>query len=197
MHYPKTLAAIAHKEVLVNRTGIIFFGIISGIILTALSAFVRVPLPFTPVPLTLQTLMVVLLGAVLGKKYGTITQMSYVLIGILGAPIFTGASFGLMQLAGPTGGYLIGFIAAAYLVGKLIPKTNSVSFLRIFSMMVIGSIPILLFGTIQLFFLMQLSWKQAFIIGFLPFIPGDIIKSFIAAGIYHRIQSRCEIFKSV
>lgn len=196
MHYPKTLEAIAHKEVLVNRTAVVFFGIVSGIILTALSAFVRIPLPFTPIPLTLQTLIVVLLGAVLGRKYGAITQASYVLIGILGAPIFIGASFGLMHLAGPTGGYLIGFIATAYLVGKLIPRTNSVSFLRIFSMMVIGSIPILLFGTIQLFFLMHLTWKQAFVIGFLPFIPGDILKSFIAAGIYHRIQNRCSIFRS-
>jgi biotin transport system substrate-specific component len=197
MNYTKTKDLVLHKEVLANKTAVVFFGIITGITLTALSAFVRIPLPFTPVPLTLQTMMVVFLGAVLGKKYGAITQASYVLIGILGAPIFTGASFGLMQLAGPTGGYLVGFIATAYLVGKLIPKTNSVSFLRIFSMMVIGSIPILLFGTIHLSFLMHLNWNQAFIIGFLPFIPGDIIKSIIAAGIYHRIQTRCEIFKSV
>jgi biotin transport system substrate-specific component len=197
MNYTKTLDTLAHKEVLVNKTAIVFFGIIAGITLTALSAFVRIPLPFTPVPLTLQTMVVVLLGATLGRKYGAITQASYVLIGILGAPIFTGASFGLMHLAGPTGGYLVGFIATAYLVGKLLPKTNSVSFLRIFSMMVIGSIPILLFGTIQLSFLMHLSWDQAFLIGFLPFIPGDIIKSIIAAGIYYRIQNRCQIFKSV
>lgn len=195
MNYSRTWDRLAKKEVIANRTAAIFFSIVSGITLTALSAFVRIPLPFTPVPITLQTMMVVLLGAVLGRKYGAITQASYVLIGILGAPIFTGAPFGLMHLAGPTGGYLIGFIAAAYLVGKLIPKTNAASYIQILSAMLIGSIVILILGTIQLAILMHLSWNQAFIAGFLPFIPGDVVKSIIAAGIYYRIQPRCLIFK--
>lgn len=195
MNHTKTWDTLAHKKVLVNKTAIVFIGIITGITLTALSAFVRIPLPFTPIPLTLQTMVVLLLGAALGKKYGAITQASYVLIGILGAPIFTGASFGLMHLAGPTGGYLIGFIAATYLVGKLIPKANPVSYIQILGAMLVGSIVILLLGTIQLSILMHLSWNQAFIAGFLPFIPGDVVKSIIAAGIYYRIQPRCLIFK--
>jgi biotin transport system substrate-specific component len=62
--------------------------------------------------------------------------------------------------------------------------------------MLIGSVVILLFGTIQLSFLMHLSWNQALIAGFLPFIPGDIVKSIIAAGIYYRIQSKCTVFRS-
>ena len=199
MYISKTynwLTEVTHKEILVNKTAIVFFGIITGITLTALSAFVRIPLPFTPVPLTLQTLVVLLLGAALGRKYGTVTQASYILLGAIGMPIYAGASFGLMHLAGPTGGYLIGFIAAAYLIGKLIPKTHSVSFIKIFGVMLLGSIVILLLGTIQLSILLHLSWHQAFIAGFLPFIPGDIIKSIIAARIYHRIQNRCIIFNN-
>lgn len=199
MYISKTynwLTEVTHKEILVNKTAVIFFGIITGITLTALSAFVRIPLPFTPVPLTLQTLVVLLLGAALGRKYGTVTQASYVLLGSIGMPIFAGASFGFAHLAGPTGGYLIGFIAAAYLVGKLIPKSGNASYIRIFSAMLIGSSIILLLGTIQLALVMHLRWNQAILAGLLPFIPGDIIKSIIAAGIYHRIQNRCIIFNN-
>jgi biotin transport system substrate-specific component len=199
MNYSKTWDILAKKEVLANRTAIIFFGIISGITLTALGAFVRIPLPFTPVPLTLQTFFVLLLGAALGRKYGTVTQASYILLGAIGLPIYASASFGLMHLAGPTGGYLIGFIAAAYLVGKLInvgsrTPSKHLGFIRILGAMILGSSIILLLGTFQLAFVMHLSWKQAVIAGFLPFIPGDMIKSILAAGIYHKIQNRWGVF---
>ncbi|MDI6784720.1 MAG: biotin transporter BioY [bacterium] len=196
MNYAKTIDRLAHKEVLVNKTAVIFFGIITGITLTALGAFVRIPLWFTPVPLTLQTFVVLLLGAGLGRKYGAVTQASYVLLGSIGAPIFAGASFGIAHLAGPTGGYLLGFIVAAYLVGKLLPKSGNASYLRIFGAMAVGSTIILILGIIQLALVMHLRWDQALIAGFLPFIPGDIVKSIIAAGIYHRIQNRCVIFNS-
>ncbi|MCX7918117.1 MAG: biotin transporter BioY [bacterium] len=194
MNYSKPWDILSKKEILANKTAIIFFGIITGIVVTALGAFVRIPLPFTPVPLTLQTFFVIFLGAALGRKYAAVTQFGYVLLGASGLPIFAGASFGLMHLSGPTGGYLIGFIAAAYLVGKLIPNTKPASYFQILRAMILGSLLILLFGTFQLAFIMHLDWKHAVVAGFLPFIPGDMLKSILAAGLYHSIQNRCRVF---
>jgi biotin transport system substrate-specific component len=85
---------------------------------TAMGAYIMIPLP--PVPITLQTLFVVLAGALLGGRLGALSQVVYLLLGIIGLPVFHGGKGGLGILLGPTGGYLVGFIAAAYVVGKLI-----------------------------------------------------------------------------
>ncbi|MCH7819743.1 MAG: biotin transporter BioY, partial [Candidatus Marinimicrobia bacterium] len=81
-------------------------------LLTALGALIRIPLPFTPIPITLQTFFVLLAGAMLGSKRGTLSQMVYVFAGAAGIPIFAGMSSGLALLAGPTGGFLAGFLLA-------------------------------------------------------------------------------------
>src|SRR5512137_1746469 len=87
-------------------------------VLSMLGAFVRIPIPWSPVPLTLQTFFVLLSGACLGRRLGAVSQVCYVLVGIAGLPVFSQAGSGLLYLAGPTGGYLAGFIAASLWIGS-------------------------------------------------------------------------------
>ena len=99
--------------------------------LMAICSLISIPLGFTPVPVNLATLGVFLAGGLLGKKYGTISIAVYVLLGAVGVPVFAGFRGGLSVLVGPTGGYIIGYVAAAFLVGLLIevlaPKAGAVS----------------------------------------------------------------------
>ena len=88
--------------------------------LMAICSFISIPLGFTPVPVNLATLGVFLAGGLLGKKYGTVSIAVYVLLGAVGVPVFAGFKGGVGVLAGPTGGYIIGYIAAAFLVGLLV-----------------------------------------------------------------------------
>jgi biotin transport system substrate-specific component len=99
------------------------FLLVSGAsILIAISAQIAIPLPFTPVPLTLQTLVVLAAGVVLGSSRGALAITLYLLEGCAGLPVFSGAASGITHLLGPTGGYLIGFLPAAWLTGFLAEK---------------------------------------------------------------------------
>ncbi len=173
------------KDKLISRV----IGVLSFIILTSFGAFVRIPLPFTPVPITLQTFFVLLSGAILGKKLGAIGQAGYLILGSIGFSIFAIP----LGLFGPTGGYLIGFVFAAWAVGKLVEMKKDISWI-IFSMAV-GSIIIYLVGTVHLSIFFGTGFKKAIYLGILPFIPGDIIKLLLASFIYFKLRGRTrEIF---
>ena len=94
------LSGILKREVILNRTICRIIGVSAFVILTMLGAFVRIPLPFTPVPITLQTFFVLLSGLFLGQNLGGIAQLSYVLLGITGLPVFTGTGNGISYLLG-------------------------------------------------------------------------------------------------
>src|SRR3989339_1369533 len=88
--------------------------------LTAAVSPIKIPLGFTPVPITLQTLMVLLSGAMLGPYYGALAMILYILVGALGLPVFAGGGSGIGALLGPTGGYLISYFIAAFVIGKVV-----------------------------------------------------------------------------
>jgi biotin transport system substrate-specific component len=159
------------------------------IVLTALSAFVRIPLFFTPVPLTLQTFFVLLSGALLGKKLGFFAQVSYLFLGLTGSQIFTGLGSGGLYLLGPTGGYIVGFIAASFLVGDLLSKEGQ-SNVAVFSKLLLADFVILFCGTLWLKTILSCSLNKAFLIGFAPFILGDLLKVALATVVYNKIHSR-------
>ena len=94
----------------------------SGSILLALLARLSIPVPFSPVPITGQTFGILFLGALLGSRIGTLSVIMYILEGLIGLPVFAGGSIGFLYLLGPTGGYILGFIPAVYLVGYLAEK---------------------------------------------------------------------------
>jgi biotin transport system substrate-specific component len=164
------------------------------VILTILGAFVRMPLPFTPVPITLQTFFVLLSGAFLGSRLGVISQLSYALIGISGLPIFIGAGSGLFYLFGPTGGYIFGFILASFFIGRFI-KYSQNNLFSIFVLFCLGDLIILFCGMIWLRLILGYPSIKLLFIGFLPFVPADLLKALAASVLYLKIKSRLkEIF---
>ena len=154
--------------------------------LTAIGAYISIPLPFSEVPITLQTMFTYLAGAILGGYLGAFSQVIYILIGVAGFPIFAGGGSSISVLIGPSGGYLIGFIIAALVIGELKKVKRGVVWL--FICMVVGTIIIYVLGVVQLMNWTKISLNQAILIGVLPFIFGDLIKVFIATYITQRIE---------
>ncbi len=147
-------------------------------LMTALAAFVRVPLPFTPVPLTLQTLAVLLSAAALGRK-AVLSQAMYLALGAAGLPVFNGAAGGAAHLLGPTGGYLMGFAAAAFLAGWAAERAGR-SLPLLAASMLLGSAVILAMGAGWLSVLMKLGPGRALALGVGPFVIGDLAKAGMA-----------------
>ena len=152
---------------------------------TAVGAQLAVRLPFTPVPLTIQTLFVVMAGITLGPRDGFYAMASYIGLGLLGAPVFAGFTFGPAVLVGPTGGYLIAFPAAALVAGSLSRNLGGGRF-ALFCSALAGSTLILVSGTLYLSLITRMPLAGAAIIGALPFAAGEVIKATVAAGIASR-----------
>jgi biotin transport system substrate-specific component len=149
--------------------------IVLGALFVAALAQVEIPLPFTPVPITGQTFGVLLVGAALGSKRGAASLASYLVMGLLGLPFLAGGAHGLTIVLGATGGYLIGFIVAAYVVGLLAERgmernvrTSLIPFLA-------GTVIIYACGVTWLTILLG-SFSKAVAAGLLPFLVGDAIK---------------------
>jgi len=150
--------------------------------LTGVAAQVRVPLPFTPVPVTGQVFAVLLAGILLGRAYGGLSQVIYVALGAAGVPWGTGLSGGLAWLAGPTGGYLAGFVAAAALIGWVTDRSAAARrFGPQLALMACGVALIYLLGAGHLAVTMGLGWRRALMAGVLPFIGVDALKVVAAA----------------
>lgn len=186
---PKSIRDIFYVEINLPLSFLKALGVGIFVLLTALGAFIRVPLFFTPVPLTLQTFFVLLSGAVLGKKYGFATQLLYLSLGIMGIPLFSGANFGLAAILGPTGGYLTSFVVVAFVLGFVL-QSSKVNYLQLIFIFVSASMFILTCGCLWLAIFLGYSFKSAFVLGFAPFVVGDIIKSILAATIYNRIKHK-------
>ena len=173
------LEAVLNKEIIVNKTLCRIIGISVFVILTALGAFVRIPLPFSPVPITLQTFFVLLSGAFLGSNLGAITQLSYISLGALGLPVFTNAGSGLLYLFGPTGGYLIGFVAVAFFVGWLAERGWDRRVWTAVPAMLAGETVLYVFGLLWLVHFVTVD--KVLQVGLYPFVVGDLIKVAAAA----------------
>lgn len=150
---------------------------------------IAVPLPFSPVPVSLTNLAIFLSLFVLGMKKGTISYVIYLLLGLVGLPVFSAFTGGPGKLLGPTGGYLIGFLFMAVISGIFIDKwTNSI--VVCVTGMIIGSTVCYLFGTVWLSFQGHMSFSAALAAGVLPFLPGDVAKMLIAAIAGRQIRKR-------
>lgn len=154
--------------------------------LTAAAAWVTIPLPY--VPLTLQTFFVILAGALLGAYFGALSMIVYLLLGFIGLPVFSGGRSGLGVLAGSTGGYLVGFVMCAIIVGLLVERKKSPGYLWYFMSMAAGTLALYACGAAWLSVVMRWDIVQAVIVGALPFLPGDIIKIILAAFIAKKVN---------
>jgi biotin transport system substrate-specific component len=159
--------------------------------LTAAGAVIAVPLPFSPVPVTLQTMFVLLAGLILGSRGGVLAVLLYLAAGGLGLPVFAGGRGGLAMLLGPTGGFMLGFLGAALLCG-LSGRHGSPSFPRNIAFCVAGSLVILLSGSLRLMSALDISPAEALLVGAVPFLPGEMLKSWAAASI-HRFLDSCRL----
>lgn len=139
-----------------------------------------IPLPMSPVPITFTNLAIYLAVFVLGMKFGTISYIIYLLLGAAGLPIFSSFSGGLGKLAGPTGGYLIGFIFMALIAGFFIEFFPGKLLFSIVGMAA-GAAVCYLLGTLWLARQMNLTFTAAFSVGVIPYLAGDLIKIIIAA----------------
>lgn len=151
-------------------------------LLTAAAAQVRIPLPFTPVPLTGQTFAVLLSGAALGATWGGASQLLYVLMGAIGLPFFAGGEGGLTYATGATGGYLVGFILAAVAVGYLAERRQDRTVSSAIPAFLTGNLIIYAFGVPWLYRSVEsiTSGQAALAAGFTPFIAGDVVKIVLA-----------------
>ncbi|WP_456338927.1 biotin transporter BioY [Fervidibacter sacchari] len=171
------LAAWVRERTLAER--LLVLGVANLLLIAC--AQVRIPLPFTPVPITGQTLGVLLAGALLGSRYGTAVVAAYVAQGLIGLPVFAGWKGGITALFGPTGGYILGFIPAAFLVGWLLERGWHRKLSTIVTAFVIGNATIYAFGLPWLAFFV--GWQQVLQMGLLPFLPGDFLKLMVAVSV--------------
>ena len=158
--------------------------------LTGIAAQIRIPLPFTPVPVTGQTFAVLLSAILLGKNWGGISQFIYVGLGAAGLPWFSGFLSGPAILLGPTGGYLIGFILAGFFLGHMLESFKLRSYWQlVLAMLVTNQIFIFGIGLAQLSVYLHLikgqspAFTELLALGYFPFVIGDLIKVSLAAGV--------------
>jgi biotin transport system substrate-specific component len=151
-----------------------------GVLFLAAMAQIAIPVPGSPVPVTGQTLGVLLIGTTYGSGLGLATFAMYLLAGIVGAPVFAGASFGVEKITGATGGYLIGMMVATYLLGVLAKRRLDQRFLTSLPSMLFGTLIIFSFGLIWLHHFTGKDWAWTIAAGLTPFIVGEALKIAIA-----------------
>ncbi|MGB7624166.1 MAG: biotin transporter BioY [Terriglobia bacterium] len=150
--------------------------------LMGLSSRLSLPLPFTPVPVTAQTFAVLILAGLLGMRMAISVQLLYLAQGFAGLPVFApGSTWGIARLLGPTGGFLVGFIAAAAVVGWMADRGYGKRLGSALVMMILGSAAIFAVGVPWLKWVMRVDWMQALNLGFWPFLIGDVYKVVLAA----------------
>ncbi|NLW08108.1 MAG: biotin transporter BioY [Clostridia bacterium] len=158
-------------------------------VVIAFLAQISIPLPFSPVPVTGQTLGVLLAGTILGKNTGTLAVLGYLLMGAVGLPVFARGGAGLAVFVGPTGGYLWGFVLGVYIMGMFLEKSkHEIGYLRLAAGMVLCLAVLYALGTLQLCYYLQLGFAEAFILAVVPYIPMEILKSSLAVVISYRAR---------
>jgi len=157
----------------------------AGVAFISLLAQIAIPVPGSPVPVTGQTLAVLLIGTTYGARLGVLTFATYLLAGIAGAPIFapsaTPANHGIDRLIGATGGYLVGMLVASLVLGYLADRKADQKFRTSFPALLLGDVIIFTFGLLWLQQTLDLSWSKTIAAGFTPFILGEALKIAITA----------------
>lgn len=176
----KTACLVEKNSFVFNAAFVAVFAIFM-----VLAAYIRIPLFFTPVPLTLQTLVVYVSIVVLGRK-AIFSQSFYLLLGLGGLSVFTNGGAGLLYLLGPTGGYLIGFILAALVFPYCLPKKISLGKALLFFSSVAGLIYFC--GISWLMLIHRFSFSTALVAGFYPFVIGEALKIIVASALAVKLR---------
>ncbi len=170
-----------------NTKKIALIGLMTAV--TCVLGPVSFPLPISPVPISLGVLGILLATYLLGMKWGTLSCLVYLLLGLVGLPVFTGFSGGLGKVLGPTGGYLLGYIFLSLIAGFFISKWPSKWPLHLAGM-ILGTAVMYLFGTLWLGYLVKRSFVEALWMGVIPYIPADLLKIAITLSLGGLIRRR-------
>ncbi len=163
-------------------------GIALSVLFTLLTVVgANIVIPISPVPITMQTLFVLLAGASIGSGWGSLSQILYVGLGVAGLPMFAGGAGGVSVLTGPTGGYLLGFLVTPWVVGALLRRSNSIRW-QVFSFTV-GKVLILALGVLYLTVFYTHDLGRSLAVGVVPFLPGDAFKIAAATSIHRSSQA--------
>ena len=152
--------------------------ILGASIIIALFAPISIHLPFSPIPIATQLQVILLLSCYLGSKRGALAVLTYLFQGAIGLPVFAGGGAGVLVLAGPTGGYLLGYVISAFITGFLMERMTNRTSSKAFAAMGLGTLIVYLFGVPWLS--SYVGWQGAFILGMLPFLIGDALKVLVA-----------------
>jgi biotin transport system substrate-specific component len=163
--------------------------IVTALFAAIIGVLAQITIPLPLVPITGQTLAIGLAATILGARYGTFSVVLYLIIGSAGVPVFAEFSGGISKLVGPTGGYLVGFLPAAFLIGFFMEKT-SFNFKNAMIANTIGMLVTLAFGTAWLKIAADLSWSAAMAGGFTPFIVVGLIKAGLASWVGVLVRNR-------
>ena len=176
-------------QILVQRGNKLSENILSvfiGVVFLSLLAQLAIPLPGTPVPITGQTFGVALAALLWGRKRGVAVVVSYLTAGAMGLPVFAAAKSGLIM--GPTMGYLIGMVLASYWMGTLSDFGWTKTFLKSWFTVFTGSIIVFAFGALVLSFFVPA--KDVLLMGVIPFLPGDLIKTLVASFVAYKSNNQ-------
>ena len=183
---------LAAREIARDRRLYAAIGVATATFCTAVGAWVAIPLPFTPVPLTLQTFFVLLSGAMLGGRLGAMSQALYLALGAAGLPVFSRGGMGAAYLLGPTGGYLIGFVVASLFVGWMMSRRGRTGWVTGAAAMAFGAAIILILGATHLALVCRTGVEGALLLGVVPFLPGDAVKVAVACAIWRGSRDRVQ-----
>lgn len=173
-----------------NKTkDMIYISICASI--TVIVSQITIVLPLTPVPMNLGVVGGYIAGMLLGPKKGALSQLIYLLLGAIGLPVFAHFSGGVSILVGPTGGFLFGYIAIAYIVGGLTNKKSTLT--RTVIALTLGLLACYLMGLVWIMIVLNIGLIQAFVMSILPFIAADIIKILIVAPILQRLNKQLDL----
>jgi biotin transport system substrate-specific component len=153
--------------------------------LMAAGAFIQVPIG--PVPIVLTNLFVLLSGLLLGARWGAASAALYLLIGAIGLPVFSGGRGGLAHFFGPTGGYLFGFVLSAWITGFISERLRR-SMTGSVIAVIFGSLLIYGLGVPWLKAITQMTWNKAWMVGMVPFLPGDALKAVAAVILFRSVR---------
>ncbi|MCS0646860.1 biotin transporter BioY [Curtobacterium flaccumfaciens] len=180
-----TITLAAHRplaDALLPRTAVVSTALVlGGALLTAGAAQVSVPI--WPVPITGQTLAVLLVGSALGARRGALSMLVYALLGVVGLPVFADGSAGVGVLVGPSGGYIVGFVAAAALVGWVAERFGDRPLRNALLSFALGTVVTFVAGMAWLAVALGLDLQQTLQYGLYPFVLGGVVKTVIGAGV--------------
>lgn len=160
--------------------------------LTGVFSFIIIPIPFSPVPITAQTVSPMLAGVLLGPKKGAMSQLIYIFLGVIGLPIFAGGRSGPGVLFGESGGYIVGFVVGCYIIGQvyqiLVKRYRSI-FSSIVSVVTGGVLVVYFLGVLWMMFLLELGIIEAIMVGVFPYLIGDAFKVIAAVILIESLNS--------